>query len=102
MDRTTALTSAQRFADEVCRIMNPQAIVLFGSYAKGGATEDSDIDVAVIFNGFIGDKWAASTDLWHLINKVDDRIEPILLDTTNDPAGFADEVYRTGQVLYIA
>lgn len=102
MDGNTALSSAMQYAEKVRRILSPHAIVLYGSHAKGAATDSSDIDVAVIFHGFIGDKWQASTQLWLLINEVDDRIEPVLLDTTDDPAGFADEVFKTGRILYSA
>jgi predicted nucleotidyltransferase len=35
--------------------LKPERIILFGSYAANTATEDSDIDVAVIFDGFDGD-----------------------------------------------
>ena len=38
----------KRFVKEVAEEFAPQRIVLFGSYAKGGATEDSDVDLMVI------------------------------------------------------
>jgi predicted nucleotidyltransferase len=37
-----------RFAREVAREFSPERIVLFGSYATGKATEDSDVDILVI------------------------------------------------------
>jgi len=37
-----------KFAREVAREFAPERIVLFGSYATGKATEDSDVDILVI------------------------------------------------------
>lgn len=39
-----------RFVKEVAEEFAPQKIVLFGSYAKGGATDDSDVDLMVIMS----------------------------------------------------
>lgn len=36
--------------------MNPNKIILFGSYAYGRPTEDSDLDICVVENGYT-DKW---------------------------------------------
>ncbi len=36
------------FVKEVAQEFSPQKIVLFGSYANGQATEDSDVDLLVI------------------------------------------------------
>ncbi|NLI76561.1 MAG: nucleotidyltransferase domain-containing protein [Candidatus Riflebacteria bacterium] len=38
----------KRYAREVARAFQPWRIVLFGSYAHGSATADSDVDVLVI------------------------------------------------------
>lgn len=50
-------------------------IILFGSYAKGTFSDNSDIDIAVVFKDY-----SASTDmqleLMKLRRKVDSRIEP--------------------------
>src|SRR5438874_13613184 len=39
-----------KFVDEVAAKVRPQRIVLFGSYAYGTPTEDSDVDLLVIMN----------------------------------------------------
>ena len=36
--------------EKVTRDFDPKAIIIFGSVAKGTATEDSDLDVAVIMD----------------------------------------------------
>jgi predicted nucleotidyltransferase len=38
----------QKFADKVAREFRPRKIILFGSYAYGRPTEDSDVDLLVI------------------------------------------------------
>ena len=38
------------FSDAIARGFHPQKIVLFGSYAYGKPTEDSDVDLLVIMN----------------------------------------------------
>jgi len=99
MDKETALGCARRFANEVAKEIKPEQIVLYGSYASGRARDDSDIDIAVIFNGFDGDYLGVSSWLWSLTWKISSYIEPILLDVQNDRSGFAAEVLRTGERL---
>ena len=38
----------QDFCDRVAREFHPERIVLFGSYARGDADEDSDVDLLVV------------------------------------------------------
>ena len=77
--------------------MTPAAVVLYGSYVKGTQTDESDIDIAVIFDSFNGDFLETSALLYQLTCEVDTSIEPILLDVSKDNSGFAREVIRTGQ-----
>ena len=69
---------------------------------KGTAHKESDIDVAVIFDGFSGDWLKTSSQLWRLTRNVSFDIEPILLDSTNDKSGFVKNIYKTGQIIYSA
>ena len=102
MDKRDIIKTAQEYANEVRKTLNPAAIILFGSFANGTPTDDSDIDIAIVFNGFTGDRWETSADLWQLTWKIDNRIEPILLDTQNDKSGFASDIFKTGHILYRA
>jgi hypothetical protein len=69
---------------------------------NGTPHEDSDIDVGVVFNGFVGDHLKATQRLWRLRREISYDIEPHLLDTAHDPSGFAQHVVATGQVIYHA
>lgn len=52
--------------------------VLFGSYARGDAHPDSDIDILVISSEFDGTYDRRQVDLlWELRAKTDGRIEPL-------------------------
>src|SRR2546422_379481 len=43
--------SIKEFADEVARRFKPRKIILFGSYAYGKPTDDSDVDLLVVLPG---------------------------------------------------
>lgn len=96
MDRNKAIELSKIYSQEVKSVYNPYKVVLYGSYSRNEQTKDSDIDIAVIFNGFSGDWMKISSDLWRMTEKADTIIEPVLLDLQNDPSGFVEEVLKTG------
>jgi len=100
MDRNTALTTATEYAAEVRKVLNPFTIIMYGSHVKGTATSDSDIDIAVIFDGYNGNWLKDSALLWNLTRKISTSIEPVLLDRTQDPSGFVEQIFNTGEILY--
>lgn len=102
LDKETIINTVERYADAVKKEFSPFAVVLFGSYAKGNAKEESDIDVGVIFNGFDGDWMKTSSRLWNLAYDISWDIEPHLLDTMHDKSGFVQHVLKTGQFIYQA
>jgi len=69
---------------------------------KGNARDDSDIDVAVIFDGFTRDWLKTSSMLWRLRRNISFDIEPVLLYSTEDKSGFVKNIYKTGQIIYNA
>jgi len=102
LDKETVIGTVKRYATVVTQMLSPAAIVLYGSYAKGNPHEDSDIDVAVIFNGFTGDWLETSSLLWRMRHTISLDIEPVLLDSANDKSGFVRNIYKTGQIIYNA
>jgi predicted nucleotidyltransferase len=100
VDRETALRNANAYAEEVCKFFNPVSIVMYGSYAKGVPSPESDIDIAVIFNEYSGNWLKDSAKLWELTRRISTLIEPVLLDRANDPSGFVENIYNTGEVLF--
>lgn len=78
------------------RYQREPKVLLYGSYAKGAARPDSDIDVAVIVNtDEIVNRWEQWADLWGDIRKVSVLIEPVLLEDEEDSMLYR-EVMRTG------
>ncbi len=53
----------RKFAKQVAKQFNPQKIILFGSYAYGKPTEDSDVDILVIMP-FKGRNPEKATEIW--------------------------------------
>ncbi len=70
-------------------------VMMFGSYSKGCANPDSDIDVAVIVPTYGDQKFEISKKLWHDVRQVSFLIEPVLMaDDRWSP--LYDDVMRTG------
>jgi predicted nucleotidyltransferase len=99
LDKTTVRKIAARYAKEARQALDPEAVVLFGSYVDGAPHEWSDIDIAVIVSGFEGDWLKTASTLHSLTRKVSLDIEPHLLDAASDPSGFAAHVLKTGEVV---
>ena len=87
---------ARTYAEKVRCIMHPKAVILYGSHAKGTATKDSDIDIAVIVDSIETDYLSAITQLWSLTRSVNDEIEPVLIMDGNDDSGFLKTIQTTG------
>lgn len=46
----TRLADIRRYARDVGRKFRPERVILFGSYANGRPTEDSDVDLLVVMD----------------------------------------------------
>ncbi|MDD5674510.1 MAG: nucleotidyltransferase domain-containing protein [Chitinivibrionales bacterium] len=100
--RELALQKAQAFL----RLLREQNIAfenafIFGSYAKGTAREDSDIDIAVISEHWLPDIIDARLKLMKLACTIDSRIEPHPIEKSNFPSEnpFLKEIMATGTLL---
>ena len=101
LDKKHIRTIAKEYSDEVCKMLNPTKIILFGSHINGTPNEQSDIDVAVLVKNYKGDWLETHSKLFNLKwnNKFID-IEPHLLDEMYDPSGFVEHIIKTGEVIY--
>lgn len=100
MDKKTDKSIAD-FISTVAR-QNPNLVTtyLFGSFANGNQTEDSDIDVALIMDHLRdAEKFDVQVQLMLTASRFDERIEPHVLSVedfySNNP--FAAEIKRTGK-----
>jgi predicted nucleotidyltransferase len=101
VDFETVNSVAKNYADDVRRVMPVDRAVLYGSYAKGDATENSDVDIC-FFLGSFGDRRRVEiiAELLGLTDKYSDVfIEPIAFPVSeiqNDNP-FVKEILRTGR-----
>ena len=79
---------ASRFDVEPC-------VMMFGSYSKGYANPDSDIDVAVIVPSYGDRKLEISKLLWRDTREVSFLIEPVLM-AEDRWSPLYDDVMQTG------
>jgi len=89
----------KKYVEKVCENYKIEAIILFGSYAKGTEHADSDIDIAVITNDFSNDIFDEELNLKKLRWEIDLRIEPHLIrieDYKEVSTPFIQEVIDTG------
>lgn len=96
LSRNEALDLVRQYKHIIARHFpqEPQ-VLMFGSYSKGGADQNSDIDVAVVVPTF-GDNWLElSKSLWQDVDKVSLLIEPVLMSPEH-PSPLYDDVMRTG------
>ena len=100
MDKREATAIAKQYAHVVAQDMKPDKIVLFGSTVNRIRTDDSDIDVAVIFDKFEGNWIKASAHLVGLCEGISYDIEPHLCSVSEDRSGFVEEILRTGELLF--
>ena len=93
---------AEKYAEEVRKVLNPAAIIIFGSYINGNPHKWSDIDIAVIVHDFQGNWLETAAMLCSLTRRVSIDIEPHLLDETCDKSGFVEHVMTSGEYIYKA
>jgi len=101
---TEVLNSIEAYIKKISEYYKIDAVILFGSYAKGTNNTDSDIDIAVVSSD-IKDKFDDGAKLISLTWGVDTRIEPHLILTEEfkeNETPFIDEIIRTGIELYAA
>jgi len=88
----------REYARLVSKIYNLSEVYLYGSYAKGQNTIDSDIDIALISYDFGDDMLDNMLVLMQIRRKVDSRIEPHPFHKSDfdisDP--FVKEILNTG------
>jgi len=92
------------YAKEVKLRYTPKAIYLYGSYAKGEAHKDSDIDVAVVFEPINSDEYVdIFSGLSSIASKIDYNIEPNLIIDDGDYGRYSllSEVMKTGHLIDI-
>ncbi len=100
VDRRQAIENSKKYAKLINKHLKTEKIILFGSFAKGNYTENSDIDIAVIVDEISDDYLSKSILLNKLTRNIDYRIEPVLLDKNDDKSGFLSDIQLYGITLF--
>ncbi|MDR0196607.1 MAG: nucleotidyltransferase domain-containing protein [Oscillospiraceae bacterium] len=102
LDKAKVREIAIDYSKEVKRLLDPEKIILFGSYVNGNPRDESDIDIAVLVRGLDDESWYGTRIMLQRIrrNKIFLDIEPHLLDEAHDPSGFVEQIIKTGEVVY--
>ncbi|MBP3269679.1 MAG: nucleotidyltransferase domain-containing protein [Bacteroidales bacterium] len=95
MGQNDVIESVRRYKQLVLDNLGQARVYLFGSYSKGTAREDSDIDVAVVVPKVEDDFLKTSSMLWMLTWNINTLIEPVLIEEGH-PSPLYDEIMRTG------
>lgn len=95
MDKEQVIEIVREFKKAVVSQINDAEVYLYGSYSKGTARPESDIDVAVVVPAVQDDWLDVSTALWLLAPQINCLIEPVLIDQ-RFPSPLYDDVLRTG------
>ena len=93
------MESIKKYIEKISKYYKIEAIILFGSYAKGTENDDSDIDIAIITNDIKNDIFDEELNLMRLRRDIDTRIEPHLIrikDYKNADTPFIQEIIDTG------
>ncbi|MBL7215168.1 MAG: nucleotidyltransferase domain-containing protein [Phycisphaerae bacterium] len=102
MDYEDVIAKVQAFSKRVAERYHPKLIILYGSYARGTATENSDIDIAVFCDTLPGDHLENAAGLFRLTRDIDLRIEPILIEADTANGRFYQDILKTGKIVYTA
>jgi len=92
--------------DRIVSALKPEKIILFGSYAEGNPTPDSDIDLLVVTDGDSKEKYRAISMLLYprqfpvdIIVKTPKEMEEAIRGG-KDNSFFIREIIKKGKVLY--
>jgi predicted nucleotidyltransferase len=98
------LDDIRRYVREIARAFDPERVILFGSYAEGHATEDSDVDLLVVM-----DHDGRDVEQAFAIRRAIPRTFPLDL-VVQTPSGlkrrlrehdtFLTSIWQTGKTLY--
>ena len=92
--------------DIIVSQIDPDQIILFGSYARGDYREDSDIDILVLKKGISGERKIAHSIYKAFYNKIHKPVDVIVMDydkyqQLSDKVGFIYRIIKKeGKMIY--
>lgn len=98
MDKEQAIKIARAYKQAILPLYGDAKVYLYGSYSKGTAHQDSDIDVAVVVPHIEGNWFSVVPPLWTKARSVSTLIEPVLMEA-GEHSPLYDDVMRTGVIV---
>ena len=95
MDKKQVIDLVSSYKKAIQPIVSNATVYLYGSYSKGCAHSDSDIDVAVVVPRLQADWLDVSAQLWNKTRHVSTLIEPVLIEA-DKPSPLYDDIMQTG------
>lgn len=95
MDKEQAIKLVKEYKESIKGLFDEPMVYLYGSYSKGTATAESDIDVAIVIPELKEDWFTVVPKKWGATRKVSTLIEPVLIERC-PPSPLYDDVMRTG------
>jgi predicted nucleotidyltransferase len=99
-DFETVNIIVKKYTNDVRRVLPVSKVILYGSYAKGTATEYSDVDVCFFITNLDNSNWLEIMRQLFRMSQgyLDGYIEPIVFNVFDlyDDNPFVKEVLRTG------
>ena len=90
-----ALSLVRQYKQTISGMFDTSKVYMFGSYSKGYANPESDIDVAIVIPELKEDWFTVVPKLWRATRSVSTLIEPVLLEECH-PSPLYDDVMKTG------
>ncbi len=102
MVNQSIIETAERFAQQIPADFMLKKVYLFGSFAKGNESEESDIDIALVL-GNMSNFFDTQMQLMRIRRKIDLRIEPHPISDADFIGSnpLAHEIFRTGIELHV-
>lgn len=96
MDKSDVLSLARSFTTLAKASLPISRAWLYGSWAYGSPTNESDIDIAFELEREPENILMTEKTLYRLRRSVDSRIEPIVISPDRDQSGFSQMVVARG------
>lgn len=96
----------QYVADKIARAVNPEKIILFGSWARGEATDESDVDLFVVHDGRVSNREMyrhIARLLWGRLFGIDLIVrspQDVALNLRDNNPFYTRHIFGEGKVLY--